>query len=291
MLAFGLAGAAPRDEYCSRTDVRTVEITTRGPATRDAASNVSAVSAVVCMPGASDSKRSFRDLTPRWPAGVRSVFHNVAGLIGELELSSSYRWQNEIDLLAADLQRVRDERIYLLGISGGASLALAYVAAHPEEIAGLGLIEPAWSFLPLTAIERQYFAHLDDVLQLPPNKQRDAFVRLLVQPGVELPPVTPIAQRGYQGIQRSEDTGLSIVTRAVQGHHVDPADLKAFKGSVYVAVGGRSNPMWQTQAAQIKAALPQTIVDIYADRHHLDLPHHAEADRLSRALITAWNLP
>jgi hypothetical protein len=89
------------------------------------------------MPGASDSKRSFKDLTPRWPAGVRSVFHNVAGLAGELELSTSYRRQNDIDLLPADLQRVRDEPIYL---------ALAYVAAHPEEIAGLGLIEPAWSF-------------------------------------------------------------------------------------------------------------------------------------------------
>jgi pimeloyl-ACP methyl ester carboxylesterase len=244
------------------------------------------------MPGASDSKRTFRDLTPRWPPGVRSVFHNVAGLTGELELSTSYRWQNEIDRLAADLQRVRDEPIYLLGISGGASLALAYVAAHPEEIAGLGLIEPAWSFLPLTAIEQQYFADLDAVLQLPPDKQRDAFVRLLVQPSVvELPPVTPMAKRGYQGIQRSEDTGLSIVTRAMQSHHIDPADLKTFKGSVYIAVGGRSNPMWQTQAAQIKAALPQTIVDIYPNRHHLDLPHHAEVDRLSGALIAAWKLP
>ncbi len=39
------------------------------------------------MPGASDSKRSFRDLTPLWPVGVEAAFHNVAGLTGELGLS------------------------------------------------------------------------------------------------------------------------------------------------------------------------------------------------------------
>src|SRR3954464_10406542 len=106
------------------------------------------------MPGASDSKRSFRDLTPLWPAGVEAAFHNVAGLTGELGLSASYRWQSEVDLLAADLMRLGDDQIYLLGISAGASLALAYVAIDPGRIAGLGLIEPAWSYLPLTTIEQ-----------------------------------------------------------------------------------------------------------------------------------------
>ena len=140
------------------------------------------------MPGASDSKRSFRDLTPLWPAGVEAVFHNVAGLTGEVGLSASYRWQSEVDLLAADLMRLGEDQIYLLGISAGASLALAYVAIDPGRIAGLGLIEPAWSYLPLTTIEQHYYTDLNVVLELQPNEQRDAFVRLLVQPGIELPP-------------------------------------------------------------------------------------------------------
>jgi pimeloyl-ACP methyl ester carboxylesterase len=124
----------------------------------------------------------------------------------------------------------------------GASLALAYVAIDPGRIAGLGLIEPAWSYLPLTTIEQHYYADLNVVLELQPNEQRDAFVRLLVQPGIELPPVTSTAQRGYQGVQRPEDTALAIVTRAMQGHCVESADLRAFRGPVYVGVGGRSNP-------------------------------------------------
>ena len=131
------------------------------------------------MPGASDSKRSFRDLTPLWPVGVGEAFHNVAGLTGELWLSASYPWQSEVDLLAADLMRLGDDQIYLLGISAGASLALAYVAIDPGRIAGLGLIEPAWSYLPLTKIEQHYYTDLNVVLELQPNEQRDAFVQLL----------------------------------------------------------------------------------------------------------------
>jgi hypothetical protein len=69
-----------------------------------------------------------------------------------------------------------------------------------------------------------------------------------------------------------------------------PSRSQGVPGPVYVGVGGRSNPIWRAQAAQIKAALPQTIVDVYPERHHLDLPHHAEAERLCRALIDAWNL-
>jgi hypothetical protein len=46
--------------------------------------------------------------------------------------------------------------------------------------------------------------------------------------------------------------------------------------------------MWQTQAKQIKAALPQAVVEIYPERHHLDAPHHAEAQHLVNALLRAW---
>jgi pimeloyl-ACP methyl ester carboxylesterase len=218
------------------------------------------------------------------------MFHNVAGLTGELDLSGDYTWQIEIDRLAAHLELVSEEQIYLFGISGGATLALAFIAAHPSMIAGVGLIEPAWSYLPLTDAERDYYAELDAVLERRPDQQRDAFVRLLVQPDVQLPPVTPTAQRGYSGVDRPQETGLAIVTRAMQHHRVDTDTLKAFRGPLYLAVGGRSNPMWRAQAKQIKAALPQTIIEVYPERHHLDAPHHLEAARLSRSLVEAWKL-
>src|SRR5215211_7113843 len=111
------------------------------------------VAVVISAPGAADSKHTFRDLTPLWPDSVTPLFHNLAGLSGEPR-RSGYSWQDEVDRLAARINVLTDDRVYLLGLSAGASLALAYIAQHPRQIAGIGLIEPAWSFLPLSEKER-----------------------------------------------------------------------------------------------------------------------------------------
>lgn len=244
---------------------------------------------MVCIPGAAESEHSFRDMTPRWPVGVVPIFHNVAGLTGEAP-AVHYSWRVELHRLRARIEHLADPRVFLLGMSGGATLALAYVADCPDTVAGIGLIEPAWSFLPLSPVEQRYYAALDRVLTLPPAEQRDAFVHLLVAADVSLPPVTGTAAEGYQRTQWSQETALAVVTRAMQAHHVDRARLAGFRGPVYLAVGGRSSPMWRAQAAQIKAFLPQTVVESYPDRHHLDAPHHADAQRLAQSLLAAWQL-
>jgi pimeloyl-ACP methyl ester carboxylesterase len=212
---------------------------------------------VVCIAGAADSQRTFRDVTPLWPDELTPLFHNLdlAELTGEIR-RETYSWQAELDDLHSRLRKIGDEELYILGISGGATLALAYIAAYQPRVAGVGLFEPAWSYLPLTGVEQSYYAELDQVLQLPPSRQHDAFVRLLVPPEVRLPPVTATAALGYRQAQRPEDTALAIGTRAMQAHRVGPSKLVAFRAAVYLAAGGRSNPMWQTQAKQIKAALP-----------------------------------
>jgi pimeloyl-ACP methyl ester carboxylesterase len=247
------------------------------------------VAVVVCIPGAADSEHSFRHLTTRWPRGVVPIFHNIAGLTGEVPLHH-YSWRIELDRLRARVEHLPDPRVFLLGMSGGATLALAYVADCPDTVAGIGLIEPAWSFLPLTPVEQRYYAALDRVLTLPPAEQRDAFVQLLVAADVSLPPVTSTAAQGYQRTQRPQETALAVVTRAMQSYQVDRTRLVDFRGPVYLAIGGRSSPMWRAQAAQIKAFLPQTIVEIYPDRHHLDAPHHADVQRLAESLLAAWQL-
>lgn len=228
-------------------------------------------------------------MTALWPPELTPMFHNLVGLSGETP-QGSYSWQDEVDGLDARLAKLTDEDVYLLGISGGATLALSYIAEHPHRVAGMGLIEPAWSFLPMTEVERNYYEELDRVLNLPPSEQRDAFVRMLLLPEVRLPAVTATAAIGYQRAQRAEDTAFAIVTRAMRAHRIAPSQLQAFPGAVYLAVGGRSSPMWKAQAKQLQAALPEAVVEIYPERHHLDAPHHAEAQRLTNALLAAWQL-
>lgn len=246
------------------------------------------MSVVVCIPGAAESEHSFRDLTPRWSGNIVPAFHNIAGLTGEAPLEG-YSWQDEVDRLDAQLRQLAPGPVYLLGMSGGATLTLAYLADHPGTIAGIGLIEPAWSFVAQSAVEKRYYAELDRVLQLPPAQQRDAFVRL-VSPGVQLPPVTATAARGYQQANRPADTAIAVVTRAMQAHRVDPERLASFSGPAYLAIGGRSSPMWPAQASQLKTVLPQLVIETYPDRHHLDSPHHAEAQRLVDSLLAAWQI-
>ena len=243
---------------------------------------------VICIPGASQSEHSFRDVTPLWPLGVRPAFHNIAGLTGEVDLTG-YSWQYEIDRLDSRVTTIDDD-VYLLGISGGATLALGYVAQHPDRIAGIGLIEPAWSYLPLSRAECEYYEELNRVMNLPPAEQRMAFLRLLVLPDVEIPGRSPVLDNPYEQARSAADTPLAVVTRAFQNHHVSPAAFAAFSRPVYLAIGGRSNPMWRAQSAQITLALPQSVIERYPQRHHLDSPHHSEAAHLVRALLAAWHL-
>lgn len=175
---------------------------------------------VVCIPGAAESEHSLRDLTPRWPSGVVPIFHNIAGLTGEAP-ADHYSWRVELDRQRTRIEHLADPRVFLLGMSGGATLALAQVADCPDTVAGIGLIEPAWSFLPLSPVEQRYYAALDRVLTLPPAEQRDAFVQLLVAANVSLPPVTRTAARGNQRTQRCQETALAVVTRAMQAHQVE----------------------------------------------------------------------
>ena len=143
---------------------------------------------VVCIPGAADSERTFRDVTPLWPRELTPIFHNLdlAGLTGEIR-RETYSWQAEVNDLHSRLGKIGDQELYILGISGGATLPLAYIAAYPQRVAGVGLFEPAWSLLPMTETEQSYYAELDRVLRLPPSQQRDAFVRLLGLSQVRLP--------------------------------------------------------------------------------------------------------
>jgi pimeloyl-ACP methyl ester carboxylesterase len=244
---------------------------------------------VVCVAGGSPSEHSFRDVTPLWPAHVRAGFHDISAFTGAAP-PHDYTWQREVDLMLAGIDSFGAEDVYLVGFSAGATLALAAAAAVPDRVAGLGLIEPAWAFLPLSAVEQDYFAAMDGVLDLPPDQQRMAFLRLLVRPDVDLPPRDPAGDRPYQQAAPAKDTPLAVVTRAMRSHRLPPRGLAGYPGPVYLAVGGLSSPMWQAQSGALRAALPRCTVRTYPDRHHLDAPHHADAPRFVDELVAAWHL-
>jgi pimeloyl-ACP methyl ester carboxylesterase len=239
----------------------------------------------VCFTAGASAESSWGHVRPFLPADVVATYHELLGRAGA---GPGYAWQDEVDALWTALPR--DRPVHLVGLSAGATLALAFVAAHPDRVASLSLVEPAWSFLPLTPVEADYFSQLDAILRLPAAEARDGFRRLIVRADVPLPPLgadIAAAERARQALGQSSP--LRAMTEAMQHHPVDPADFGRFPGRVVIAIGGRSHPMWHAQAASLAAAFAQSRVEVFEERHHLDAPQKSEAGRMARLLGWAWD--
>ncbi len=221
------------------------------------------------------AERSWRNLAPLLPTDVEVLYHELLGRAGA---PPGYSYRLEVEALAGALPP--DRPSHLVGLSGGATLALAFVAAHPARAASLTLLEPAWSFLPLSPVERDYYAQLDAVLRLPAIDARAGFRRLIVRADVSLPPLrTEIADREQARQNAGQPSTLLALTEAMQRHRVEPAAFAQFDGRVLIVIGGRSHPMWRAQAAALAGAFRRSRVEVFEERHHLDPPQKSETAR------------
>jgi pimeloyl-ACP methyl ester carboxylesterase len=111
-----------------------------------------------------------------------------------------------LDLEVGGVLREADERgwerFHLVGYSGGGAAALAFVARHPERLASLALLEPAWAGRwDLSPAEQALWREYDRLKALPPDEFMRTFMRLAVKPGVELPHRRPETRRpGWQSV-------------------------------------------------------------------------------------------
>lgn len=239
----------------------------------------------ICFMAGESAERSWRHVVPFLPRDAIAAYHELRGAAGT---EPGYTWQEEVDALFDELPP--DRPSHLVGLSAGATLALAFVAAHPARVASLALVEPAWSFLPLTAVERNYFTQLDAILRLPAGQARDGFRRHIVRADVPLPPLrSDIADRERERQAAGKASGLRALTEAMQRHPLDPAAFGRFPGRVLIVIGGRSHAMWRTQSASLAAAFPSSRVEVFEERHHLDAPQKAEPERIGRLLEWAWH--
>lgn len=178
------------------------------------------------------------------------------------------------------------ERFHLVGYSGGGSCALAFCAAHPEQLLSLTLNEPAWGGSEgWTEEERDYWRQLDDIMKLPPEKMMAAFMQT-GQPADEPsssddePPPPWFARR---------PAGLRALHAAFMTYHLDLERLRSFDRPVLYVTGGKSNPI---ENEPIVDRLGRVFADftreIYEERHHFDPPHRAEPKRFAGSLKRLW---
>ena len=179
------------------------------------------------------------------------------------------------------------ERFHLAGYSGGGAAALAFAARHPNRLASLALLEPAWAGnWDLSPAEQALWRDYEQLEGLPPEQFMPAFTRLGLRSGVS-PPQPPAGPPPPWMAKRP--AGISAFMRTFKTYGLDREALRGFGRPVYYALGGLSNPdQYGEIAGRLAATFPDFTLEVFDERHHFDPPHRIEPERLADSLRALW---
>lgn len=233
------------------------------------------------------------------PGGVTPAAISYAPLLGvigervrpelkDLELYANesppvdYDLEMEIDGLRRAADAAGFRTFHLVAYSGGAAIALAFVARHPERLESLALIEPAWiGNEGWSAEDAADWAALDAVMALPREERMRGFMLWHMRPGAD-PPAPPPGPAPDWMARRP--AGLEALAAAFRRHRLDRERFREFRRPAYYAVGDRSRAFFERNGRTLAGFFPDLRVERYAGRSHFDPPHRVEPERFARAL-------
>lgn len=228
-----------------------------------------------------------------YDALLRALGDDVDAVVKELEIYAGpepppdYTLEHEI----AGILRAADDagfaRFHLVGYSGGGASSVAFAAAHPERLASLALLEPAWlgneGFSPE---EERLRSKFDELASLPTEEMMRAFVANQLAPGVEPPAPPPGPPPPWMA---TRPAGLRTLMATFRETELDLDRLRAFAPPVLFVLGGKSNPDYYARMAdRARAIFPNLTVETFAERHHFDPPHRIEPERTAAVLREHW---
>lgn len=200
-------------------------------------------------------------------------------------LPSDYTLEVEIEGIKRIALTAHLKSFHLVGFSGGGSVSLCFAARYPESVKSLTLIEPAWIGNQDWSLEDiDYWREIDQIMALPFYERIYAFQRYQVRPGVKLPSHTTQIPSWLT----KRPVGIQMMHRAFKAYHLDKERLRCFLQPVYIAYGSLSNSIEERKADTLSHLLPNACVEVYDGLHHLNPPHHAEAERFAEALRHLW---
>jgi pimeloyl-ACP methyl ester carboxylesterase len=200
-------------------------------------------------------------------------------------VSDGYSLRDEVEGLDRFATDHGFDRFHLYGCSYGATIALAYAAAHGDRVSSLALDEPATD---LSVDDRATLAAqgVDRLDELPVPERMARFVSSVLRSGVsiEQPPEPPPSPE-----MAKRPAGLAAAAEEVREFGVDETALRAFAGPVYYSYGSLSNERWEAMAGRLDALFPDCTVERYDGLHHLYTSHQAEPERVAAALRRLWD--
>jgi hypothetical protein len=149
-------------------------------------------------------------------------------------------------------------------------------------------LEPAWAgnWADAAPAHQALWPEYARIAALPPEEAMPAFVRLQLRPGV-VPPSPPPGPPPPWMAQRP--AGIRAVVAAFRAFDLDREALRRFRGPVYFALGGLSNPdQFAEEAERLAGVFGDFRVEVFAERHHFDPPHRAEPGAVGASLRSLW---
>jgi pimeloyl-ACP methyl ester carboxylesterase len=224
---------------------------------------------------------------------VRALGPEVDAVAKDLEVyaTSEPPEDHSLAVEAAGVLREADargwDRFHLVGYSAGGAASLALATAHPERLASLALLEPAWAGdWDLSPAEAAAWLEQERLQQLPDDEFLPAFMRAGVRPGVTLPAPPPGDPPAWMA---KRPAGIRAIERAFKRGGVDREALQRFDRPVYFALGRLSNPdHYEEIAKRLSGVFRDFELEVFEERHHFDPPHRIEPERLARSLEKHW---
>ena len=242
---------------------------------------------VILLPGSVlPGELAYSSLVAALGSGTEAVVKELE-VYATPEAPSDYTLDLEVDGVRCTADEHGWERFHLVGYSGGGAAALAFAARHPERLAGLALLEPAWAGRwGLSPAEQALWHEYDRVAALPPDQFMRAFMRLSVKPGVELPP--PPAGDPPPWMAKRPG-GIRAFMETFKTYELDRNALERFDRPVYYALGGLSNPdQFGAIATRLSQVFSDFELEVFEERHHFDPPHRIEPERVADSLRALW---
>ena len=198
-----------------------------------------------------------------------------------------YGLDDEIGAVLTLAVRHGFDRFHLCGYSAGGAIAAALAAAHPEKLASLALMEPAWfGNEGLGEDETRVRDEIEAAMRLPPQWALPAFTRANLAAGVTPPPPPPGPPPGWMSTRPAAIRGMMA---AFGNHRLDMDALRRFDRPVLFVRGGLSNPaIWEGMEARARTVFPDFRSETFGNRHHFDPPHRTEPRRLAALLSEFW---
>ncbi len=228
---------------------------------------------------------------------LRALKESVAPLSHETEFAA---W-NELPVcygIGSEVVRIKRTvdwagvpAVDLLGVGGGAAIAVAFAMRYPKRVGSLGLIESLGFLRALTA--ELDVAEEDAAVVDPARWSDETALEVLVRRTVD-PSLSSEVYRRLLALTREHRLAVPKARAFLRALEEYPADLHLLRqvtAPVYLAWGSLSNPVWVRAHRALTERFPRSRTHEFPGRHTFDPPHRSEPERVAEDLISMWSEP